>query len=37
MTETMKIDQFHSLLRKNALETFRIINTAKKSLWRIHW
>ena len=28
MTETMKINHFHSLLRKNALQTFRNINTA---------
>ena len=28
MTETMKINHFHSLLRKNALQTFRKINTA---------
>ena len=27
MTETMKINHFHSLLRKNALQTFRNINT----------
>ena len=30
MTETMKINHFHSLLRKNALQTFRNINTANK-------
>ena len=28
MTETMKINHFHSLLRKNALQTFRNINSA---------
>ena len=30
MTETMKIKHFHSLLRKNALQTFRNINTANR-------
>ena len=30
MTETMKINHFHSLLRKNALQTFRNINTANR-------
>ena len=30
MTETMKINDFHSLLRKNALQTFRNINTANR-------
>ena len=30
MTETMKINNFHSLLRKNALQTFRNINTANR-------
>ena len=30
MTETMKINQFHSLLRKNALQTFRNFNTANR-------
>ena len=30
MTETMKIIQFHSLLRKNALQTFRNINSANR-------
>ena len=30
MTEAMKINQFHSLLRKNALQTFRNINSANK-------
>ena len=30
MTETMKINHFHSLLRKNALQTFRNINSAKR-------
>ena len=30
MTEAMKINHFHSLLRINALETFRNINTAKR-------
>ena len=29
-TETMKINHFHSLLRKNALQTFRYINTANR-------
>ena len=28
LTETMKINHFHSLFRKNALQTFRNINTA---------
>ena len=30
MTETMKINHFHSLLRKNALQTFRNINTTNR-------
>ena len=30
MTETMKINHFHSLLQKNALQTFRNINTANR-------
>ena len=30
MTKTMKINLFHSLLRKNALQTFRNINTANR-------
>ena len=30
MTETMKINHFHSLLRNNALQTFRNINTANR-------
>ena len=30
MTETMKVNHFHSLLRKNALQTFRNINTANR-------
>ena len=30
LTETMKINHFHSLLRKNALQTFRNINTANR-------
>ena len=30
MTETMKINHFHSLLRKNALQTFRNIYTANR-------
>ena len=30
MTETMKINNFHSLLRKNALQTFRNINSANR-------
>ena len=30
MTETMKINHFHSLLRKIALQTFRKINTANR-------
>ena len=30
MTETMKINHFHSLLRKNALQTFRNIDTANR-------
>ena len=30
MTETMKINPFHSLLRNNALQTFRNINTANR-------
>ena len=30
MTEQMKINHFHSLLRKNALQTFRNINTANR-------
>ena len=30
MTETMKINHFHSLLRKNELQTFRNINTANR-------
>ena len=30
MTETMKINHFHSLLRKNALQTFRIISSANR-------
>ena len=30
ITETMKINHFHSLLRKNALQTFRNINTANR-------
>ena len=29
MTETMKSNHFHSLLRKNALQTFRNVNSAK--------
>ena len=29
-TETMKINQFHSLLRKNALQTFRVISSANR-------
>ena len=29
-TETMKINHFHSLLRKNALQTFRNNNTANR-------
>ena len=32
MTETMKINHFHSLLRKNALQTFRNINTANRQI-----
>ena len=30
MTEAMKINHFHSLLRKNALQSFRNINTANR-------
>ena len=30
MTETKKLNHFHSLLRKNALQTFRNINTANR-------
>ena len=30
MTETMTINLFHSLLRKNALQTFRNINTTNR-------
>ena len=30
LTETMKMNHFHSLLRKNALQTFRNINTANR-------
>ena len=30
MTEAMKINHFHSLIRKNALQTFRNINSANK-------
>ena len=30
MTETIKINHFHSLLRKNALQTFRKINSANR-------
>ena len=30
MTETMRINHFHSLLQKNALQTFRNINTANR-------
>ena len=30
MTETMKINHFYSLLRKNALQTFRNINSANR-------
>ena len=30
MTETMNINHFHSLLRKNALQTFRNINSANR-------
>ena len=30
MTEAMKINHFHSLLRKNALQTFRDINSANR-------
>ena len=30
MTETMKFNHFHSLLRKNALQTFRNINSANR-------
>ena len=30
MTETMKINHFHSLLRKNALQTFCNINSANR-------
>ena len=30
MTETMKINHFHSLLRKNALQTLRNINSANR-------
>ena len=32
MTEAMKINHFHSLLRKNALQTFRNINTANRQI-----
>ena len=32
MTETMKIDRFQSLLRKNALQTFRYINSANRQI-----
>ena len=34
MTETMKINHFHSLLRKNALQTFRNINSANRQTLR---
>ena len=30
MTETMKVNHFCSLLRKNALQTFRNISSAKR-------
>ena len=30
MTEQMKINHFHSLLRKNALQTFRNINSTNR-------
>ena len=30
MSETMKINHFHSLLRKNALQTFRNISSANR-------
>ena len=30
MTEAMKINHFHSLLRKNALQTFRNISSANR-------
>ena len=30
LTETMKINHFHSILQKNALQTFRNINTANR-------
>ena len=30
MSDTMKINHFNSLLRKNALQTFRNINTANR-------
>ena len=30
MTETMKVNHFHSLLRKNSLQTFRNINSANR-------
>ena len=30
MTQTMKINHFHTLLQKNALQTFRNINTANR-------
>ena len=30
MTETMKINHFHSLLRKNALQSFRNINSSNR-------
>ena len=32
MTETMKINHFHSLLRKKALQTFRNINSANRQI-----
>ena len=32
MTETMKTNHFHSLLRKNALQTLRNINTANRQI-----
>ena len=34
MTEAMKTNHFHSLLRKNALKTFCKINTANRKHWR---
>ena len=36
MTETMKINHFHSLLRKNTLQTFRNINSAIDKPWKIY-